>query len=194
MSNFDFVGKVDVSGVLEQLAEASDLWDSVNLRREFPGSPHTEMTDIWVRYADYRVYEAGDEILLRMSREHIPVWYPAWKRLPALRPIVHGLAALTSAEMIGGIFITKIPPGCKLDPHRDTGWHVDYYSKFYLSLQSEEGAVFGCAHEGQTEELSPKAGEIWFFDNRKLHWVTNDSPADRVTAIICLRTEQYPHG
>ena len=38
-------------------------------------------------------------------------------------------------ERIGGILIYKVPPHCRILPHTDVGWHVDYYDKFNICLE-----------------------------------------------------------
>lgn len=177
---------VDISRVMAELEAAPHLWNEHSVRKEYAGTPHSRMSDIWVRYNAFENFK-GD--LNAFNEEHIPVWYPAWYQLPSLHPIVHGLMTIAEGEMIGGVLITRVPPGEKILPHADKSWHVNYFSKFYLSLQSAPGSVFGCKHRGHTETIEPKTGECWLFDNRKVHWVENNSDRDRITCIICIRTE-----
>lgn len=143
------------------------------------------MSDIWVRYN--RPDRLNPEDPRAFNNEHVPVWYPAWKKLPALRPIIFDLMATVEGEMLCGVLITRIPPGEGIAPHVDAGWHVEYTEKFYLSLKSSPGADFVC----DGERLNPKPGEMWLFDNRKNHWVENDSTEDRITLIVCIRTEMF---
>lgn len=185
MRNFLKITDVNVAPLMAELTSHPDLWDQRPERRITDGTPHSNMRDIWVRY------NSMDHYGPKFNDEHVPVWYPAWNALPALKPIVHGLMALTEGEMLGGVLITKIPPGDSIDRHIDHGWHVQYYDKFYVTLQSAPGSNFWCEHEGQTEYLNPEDGEIWLFDNRKPHWVENHSDMDRITLIVCLRTEKY---
>lgn len=177
--------RIDVRSLSDQLDLHPELWDQNRTRKEVPGSAHTEMSDIWVRF------NADHSDPLRMSDPHIPVWYPAWEALPALKPIIFDLMAKVRGEMLGGVLITRVPSGAGIEPHRDKSWHVDYYDKFYLSVRSAPGAIFGCNHDGVRELLNPVPGEIWRFDNRKLHWVQNDSDRERITVIICIRTDRY---
>lgn len=181
MKHFKFIGDwPHTDTIMDELEENPWLWDERTNRKDREGSPHTGMQDIWVRYS-----KDGT------NREHVPVWYPAWKALPALRGVVYGLMAAVQGEMLGGVLITKIPPGSGIDPHVDEGWHVDYYDKFYVCLQNDPGAVFWCEHDGVKEGLVPREGEVWLFDNRKLHWVENHSERDRITLIVCIRTEAF---
>jgi Aspartyl/Asparaginyl beta-hydroxylase len=181
---------VDVAPVLEQIALHPELWDAHRIRKDAPGTPHSRMSDIWVRYNDVRPFEATGDYS-HFNDMHMPVWYPAWRLVPALQPIVRNLAFAVQADMIGGVLITRIPPGEGIEPHRDAGWHVGYFDKFYLSLESGPRAVFGCDHDGKVEIINPNPGDLYRFDNRKTHWVKNDSLHDRMTLIICLHTNQF---
>lgn len=180
---------IDVRPVLDQLNAHPELWNQHGPRRTYTGTPHLGSSDIWVRFNDYAKLDPSD--FSALSDEHIPVWYSAWKVLPALRPIVFGLMAHVEGEMLGGVLITKVSPQGSIAPHRDASWHVEYYSKFYVFLTSPKGAIFGCTHENVTEELAPRVGECYFFDNRKLHWVENRSDEDRLTLIVCIRTDRF---
>lgn len=179
---------IDVGPLLRQIDANPALWNANSSRKERAGSPHTAMSDIWVRYNSP---ERARPDFSGFNDEHVPSWYPAWHALPALRPIIFDLMAKVRGEMLGGVLITRIPPGCGISPHVDEGWHVEYYEKFYVSLQSGPGAEFCCSEGGVTESLNPKAGECWLFDNRKLHWVVNDSGKDRLTLIVCIRTDLF---
>lgn len=181
---------IDVRPLLAELDAHPELWNAYDRRVTAPGTPHSAVSDIWVRYNDVSEAMRTGE-WKGINDPHIPVWYPAWRKLPSLRPIVFALMGQVEAEMLGGVLITRIPPGAGLDPHIDEGWHVEYYEKFYLSLKSGLGANFICEHEGAREILNPKPGEIWLFDNRKRHWVQNNSTADRITAIFCIRTSMF---
>ncbi|MDN8066333.1 aspartyl/asparaginyl beta-hydroxylase domain-containing protein [Burkholderia vietnamiensis] len=177
---------VDVAPLVVAIDAHPELWDSHKERKTSDGSPHTGMSDIWVRYNDIRKYRDRQSF----NDEHVPVWYPAYHALPEMRPILFDLMATVQGEMLGGVLITRIPPGAGIAAHVDEGWHVEYYDKFYVSLRSAPGAEFYC-DEGGVEVLNPKEGEIWRFDNRKNHWVENNSDRDRITLIVCIRTEKY---
>lgn len=182
---------IDVSGVMAELADDPSLWNEHQIRRTAPGTPHRASSDLWCRFNDVRPFEAGTRPWSEFNDQHIPINYRAWSALPSLRKITFDLMRQVEAEGLYGVLITKIPPGGRIEPHRDASWHVSFTDKFYLSLQSAPGAVFCCDHDGAREELNPEPGQIWLFDNRRLHWVENNSTEDRITAIICLRTEMF---
>jgi hypothetical protein len=182
---------VDVSALLAQLDAHPELWDQHTVRKTAPGTPHSRMSDIWVRYNNAEPFESGERPWAEFNDEHVPVWYEAWGKLPALRKIIFDLMSMVDGEMLGGVLITRIPPGMGIDPHTDASWHVSYYDKFYVSLRSEPGAEFICWHEGEREALCPSPGDIWLFDNKKMHAVENTSASDRITLIVCIRTDKY---
>jgi hypothetical protein len=180
---------VDVGPIRKQLEQHPELWDANKSRKDGEGSPHTRMSDIWVRYNSPDRFDPANP--RAFNNEHVPVWYPAYAKLPALKQIIFDLMALVDGEMLCGVLITRIPPGGGIAPHVDEGWHVEFTEKFYLSINSAPGADFVCEHGGEAERLNPKPGEIWLFDNRKRHWVENNSAEDRITLIVCIRTALF---
>lgn len=177
---------IDVAALVGRLDANPGLWDQFGLRKTGEGSPHTRMSDIWVRYNDIRPYQERGSFE-GFNDPHIPVWYPAATVIPELRHVVLAMAAQFQAEMIGGVLITKVPGGGRIAPHTDRGWHVDYYDKLYLSLRAPPDCVFATAQQS----TSPEVGDLWLFDNRHEHWVINDSDEDRITLIVCLRTATF---
>lgn len=180
----------DVADVRAALAAHPDLWNQHTIRKTAPSSPHAAMSDIWVRYNDVAPFAASDDYS-RFNDAHVPIWYDAWTKCPdvqaALRPILFGLMEYVEGEMLGGVLITRIPSGCGIAPHVDRGWHVEYYDKFYVSIESAPRAEFWCGNEF----INPAPGDVYRFDNRLEHWVTNESGHDRVTLIVCIRTDKY---
>ena len=89
--------------------------------------------------------------------------------------------------MLGGILLTKIPPGCQVKPHHDRGrWHAEFYNrKIYIPLKTNDRCVNHC----EDESVVMGGGQAWWFDNLVTHSVVNDGDDERITAIICLRTE-----
>lgn len=188
MTHFPILIKgANVGPLLKELEANPDLWNTKKDRREIDNSPHRDAPDIWVRYNDHK------NVGPNFNDEHVPVWYQAWNQLPALRPLVFGLMQIFEGEMIGGVLITKVPAGKKIYPHRDDGWHVDYHEKFYVQLTGAAGCEFCCLDDdtGETEHFTPIQGDVYHFDNRKMHWVNNDSNVDRMTLIVCIRTDFF---
>jgi len=142
------------------------------------------MADIWVRYNAWENYNPALG-LDAFNDPHESVWYPVANEIPHLRLVTNDvLSYLPEPVELGGIIITKIPPGCVVQPHVDAGWHATYYrDKYALQLKGNMDQAFNF----QECSISALPGQVYWFDNSQLHWVTNESDEDRITMIICTR-------
>ncbi|WP_371435403.1 aspartyl/asparaginyl beta-hydroxylase domain-containing protein [Polaromonas sp.] len=167
----------DVSEMQAALAAHPELWNQQTARTQSPDSPHHGLDDIWSRYAD--------PATMREDGSHDSVWYPCADLLP-VREMVFPLMAAVHGERLGGVLITRIKPGQTCKPHTDPGWHARYYDKFAVQIQAAPGQAF----HFESTSLVTKPGDIFWFDNSHKHWVTNESETDRITMIVCIRTER----
>lgn len=168
----------DISDMVAALRDYPDLWNRNSLRTTAPTSPHHGTSDIWARFAA-DVQQGGDP--------HLSVWWPAADVLP-IRRMAREVMALVGGEQLGGVLITRIPPGGMVLPHADPGWHARYYDKVAVQIAAAPGQVF--CFEGQTLEAEP--GDGYWFDNSEVHWVTNPTERERITAIFCVRLDRSP--
>jgi Aspartyl/Asparaginyl beta-hydroxylase len=176
---------IDVSQALEQLDANPDLWNAYSLRTKgktpYSMNPHGHVDDIWVRYNAWEHYDPKKP--KGFFKEHDSSWYPAYGKLPALRPLIFGLMQVVEGVRLGGVLITRIPAGSSVAPHIDVGWHAGYYRKFAVQLRGGPKQLF--CFEG--ESLEAESGEVYEFDNSEKHWVQNDSDRERMTLIVCIR-------
>jgi mannose-6-phosphate isomerase-like protein (cupin superfamily) len=178
---------IDTAPLLLAIARQPKLWNRHAYRKEgYENSPHAGSSDIWLRYNDEKPYkESGD--WTGFHDPHDPVFYPEWYALPQARPIVFGLMARVEGTRLGGILITRIPPGGRILPHVDDSWHVRHYNtKLYAVLQSNPQ----CVNRVENEQVAMAPGEVWYFDNTKEHEVVNDGPDDRISLIVSIRCEK----
>lgn len=174
---------INVLPMLLELKQNPQLWDEHTFRTANPMSPHRDVSDIWVRYNAIENFDP--QWPMRFHEEHDSVWYPAAELLPSLRKFALDLMRHVDGDRLGGILITRIPAGAQCHPHVDTGpWHADYYEKFALQLESDPAQAFHF-EEGS---FSARPGDVYWFNNTPVHWVTNDSAVDRITAIVCIHT------
>lgn len=171
----------DVSALVEQLR--GDVWNRHPVRLY---GPHSKLSDIWVRYNAWENYDP--KCPARFNDEHEAVWYPVVEDIPAVKPIVFDVMNAVGGIELGGVLITKIPPHEICKPHIDSGWHATHYEKFAVQLQSNRHQGF-CFEE---KELRSMPGDLYTFDNSRLHWVVNNSDEDRMTLIICIRRATCP--
>jgi hypothetical protein len=171
----------DVAEAVAELDAHPELWDEHTVRTERYNTPHTGVSDIWVRFNDWKHFKGDATAFTQLPHES--VWYPCAAILPAVKRLVFQVFRYVIGEELGGVLITKIPPGGSVLPHVDTGWHAEYYDKFAVQLKGNKEQAFCFADC----ELRPMPGELYTFDNSKLHFVTNCSTEDRMTLIVCIR-------
>lgn len=164
-----------------ELQRQPQLWNQNRARTENPTSPHREVDDIWPRY------QAGKDLT---DNSHESVWLPPSDLLPEVKTHARAVMSLVRGDALGGILITKIPPGRRVYPHIDTGWHAHSYDKFALQIAAHPQQAF-CYEEGQHVT---NTGDLFWFNNQAEHWVINDSPCDRITMIICVKLDKPFNG
>lgn len=169
------ISEANVRDLLWKLRGA--VWDQNTARTAPEDSPHHGLSDIWARYAPLGVDG---------SQPHKSIWYdtPLTEDLKAL---ACQLVSLVNGTELGGVLITRIPPGAICKPHTDPGWHARYYEKLAVQVDSAPGQAF--CFEG--ESLETKPGDVFWFDNAYLHWVPNPTPYERITAIFCIKTDAF---
>lgn len=168
--------RLHVEELQKQLEQ--DVWDRHKVRTA--QYVHSDIHDIWVRFNAWENYD-GD--LQKFNGSHESKWYPVVNEIPAVKPIVFDVMRFVEGEHLGGVLITKIPPGGSVKPHIDQGWHASTYEKFAVQVKGNQDQAF----HFEDGSLSALDGEVYTFDNSKLHWVTNNSHSDRITLIICIR-------
>jgi len=185
MRHFLQIGSgANTAGVLAEIHRQPELWDENPHRRKIEEGPHGGMTDIWLRYN--RMPKDGPVDWEKFNGPHFPVFYPAWHKIPSVQPIVYSVLAAVRGVMLGGVLITRIPPGGKIEPHRDDSWHVRHFNaKCYVVLQGNDK----CFYQIGDERVAMRTGDTWTFDNRKVHSVDNQGDDWRMTLIVCCRTE-----
>lgn len=166
-----------VNDIHWKLQSNPNLWNQNTARTEDLNSPHHGLDDIWARY--------GDPARATDGMPHDSFWYPSADVL-GIKEICHDVMRLVKGVELGGVLITRIPAGKECKPHTDPGWHARRYDKFALQITSAPGQHF----QFEDGSLETKPGDLFWFDNAHLHWVTNPTQYDRITMIICIRIEE----
>jgi hypothetical protein len=164
---------VDTLPILAALKSRPDLWNENPLRSTYPGSPHHSVDDVWCLFND----TAGgvvDDINV--------VPYRGWHELP-IRDVVLNLMRRVNGIQLGRVVISRLAPGKSIDPHEDQGTPATYYQRYQIALHSLPGCVFKCGDEA----VQMQTGDVWWFDNRLIHSVTNHSAEERIAMIVDIR-------
>lgn len=173
---------LNVEPLVQAIIRQPWLWDKYPERTSLENGPFEGTHDIWVRFAAPETLQNKEDL----GKPHESVWYEAADCLPLVKDICYALMTAVQGERLGGVLITKIPPGQMVKPHVDGGWHAEYYDKYAVQLQSNQLQAF-CF---DNDALVALPGDVYWFNNRVNHWVTNESNEDRITMIICIRSDR----
>lgn len=184
MKNFLKIAEgVDVMPLLMALKQNPGLWNRHTLRTTHENSPHTQVSDIWLRFNDLTPYENGADVAGVLD-QHESIWYPAIDHLPQARQLIFAVMARVEGERLGRALITSLEPGCRIDPHPDSGDHARYFERFHIVIQSTPGMIFRCGDE----QVQMKTGEVWWFQNQIEHEVINNGSDTRIHLIVDIKT------
>jgi hypothetical protein len=165
---------------VKQLDAHPEVWNLHRERTEMYGTPHNGVSDVWVRYRPWEQY-TGD--WPAFHAEHESAWYPCIAAIPAVWSLARKVKRHVGAKTLGGVLVTKIPPGGRVEPHVDGGWHASHYDKYAVQLKGNASR----RSASRIRSYGPSRATSTPSTTRKLHWVTNDSDSERMTLIICLR-------
>lgn len=190
MSLFKLIAAgIDVSPLLAQIDAHPGLWNARAERRVHPESPHRETDDLWLRYRHPRELTGPASY----AEPHNSVWYPASITLAAAWPIIDRLRDRVGADALGGVLMTRIPPGARVHWHDDRGtWHAEHYTmKIWLPLRANAQCVNSCLDPAtdHQEDVIMQSGEAWTFSNLLPHRVLNLGDTERIALIMCFRCE-----
>lgn len=170
-----------VNGVLEEIDANPLAWNVHRMRTMHPQSPHREADDIWVRFNAIENLDAQKPGAF--FEAHDSAWYPEVANMPQLREMIEATAGTVGASIIGGVLVTRIPPGKQIYWHADNGWHADVHRKFLILLRGNAQQSF----EFKDEQLHAEPGDCFEFQNGHPHRVLNPTSEERISLIICLR-------
>lgn len=169
---------IDVSHMVASLYEHFDLWDEIKGRQETPGSPHSETKTIFLRWAKELTIQAAFTDLTAVD-------YPARKLMPESDDLIFKFLQALSPTRLGRVIITQLKPFGLIAPHVDEGIVADSFQRFHIPISCGSASTFyGKTHDQVTECAKMKPGELWWFDNKRTHWVENMCDAPRVHMIF----------
>lgn len=142
--------------------------------------PHSDVDDVWVRCNSRRNFDKAHPE--KFMAEHDSVWYPEYHDLKMVDDLIFPLMSSVRADRLGGVLITRVPAGKEVKPHVDGNWHANYYDKYAIQVAAHPEQKWN----NEDGEFVSKPGDVYWFNNQATHWVTNPSPVDRITLIVCL--------
>lgn len=171
--------------LLHAVQRRPDLWNRRTWRTTYANTPHRDVSDIWIRYSDENATASVDRTV-DVIQDTRPIWYPEWRELPQIRPILFGLMQRVDAYELGRVLITKLPPGGRILPHSDAvGAYTDQKdgARYHVVLQGLPGSLYRAGDE----TVNMRSGEAWWFNHLAEHEVINNSADDRIHLLIDVR-------
>lgn len=175
--NFKLLGTdLPVGPLLEALAEQEHLYEDIpsNLRNTYPGSAHFDTQSILLRWCfPFNERTAFNDL--------VAVDYPAvWFLCKQVAPVLNALVALTDSQHVGRVMVNRLRAHGEIAPHIDEGAYSDFYQRFHVCLDSDDGNTFFCG--GESVQMKP--GEAWWFNHKREHFVLNQSARARTHLLI----------
>lgn len=168
---------IDAMPMMHALARSPELWNQNRSRTTFELTPHGEVDDIWIRFAD-----ASKGNSQSVMCDAALIWHPAYKALP-VRKLLSDFCHLMNGYQIDRVLITRLRPGGRILPHTDSGnAYVDEpdRARYHIVLQGLPGSIFRAGDE----QVCMRTGEAWWFDARSEHECINNSSDDRVHMLV----------
>ena len=172
---------LDVEPLLKLLDAKPELWKEITTRQDMTKSPHKDSECIYVRgplkmSIYYVMYDIG-------SYDYPCMEYLKSALVPLMRPILDKL----QVKEMGRVLIVNLKSSGHVTKHIDQGTYADHYERFHLVLKSNQHCYQTSGNERQRFEV----GEVWWFNNKKLHTAHNVGDTDRIHIIFdCVISEE----
>jgi len=166
---------VDITRILDELARQPEAWNW-QTGRQAKNRVQAESLAIPIR---------GIRKSKIRGRERRDVHETRWTTTSNYFPAVVGFLEDTAREQNGELSrarIVNLPGGARVYPHVDRGEYYAPRDRYHLVLDAPEDTTL----EAGGECIHPKAGELWWFDNKQSHAAENPSSKDRIHLIFDL--------
>jgi aspartyl/asparaginyl beta-hydroxylase (cupin superfamily) len=176
MKNFERIrAGVPTAPLLAEIASVDDAWaqatgrqDKIAVQREALAIPLRGLRK--------------SQIYGRARRDvHESRWTTGSADFPLARAFVTDVATELDADL-GRAKIVCLPAGRKVHPHVDRGEYYRLRGRYHLILKSSAGSWMRAGDE----EVRMREGELWWFDNDRMHEARNDGDEDRIHIIFDL--------
>ena len=112
---------------------------------------------------------------------HESRWTSGSAAYPVARAFLVEIAEALDSEL-SRAKIVRLPAGRRVHPHVDRGEYYRLRDRYHLVLKSSAGSWLKAAEE----EVRMREGELWWFDNDRMHEAFNDGEEDRIHMIFDL--------
>ncbi len=167
--------KVDPAPFLDEIASVPDAW-ALSTGRQDKIAVQREALAIPLRGLKKSAING------RARRDvHETRWTTGSKRFPFIRAYLEEIADRLDA-LPSRAKVVCLPAGKRVYPHIDRGEYYRVRNRYHLVLKSSAGSWL----KTEDEEVRMKEGELWWFDNDRMHEAFNDGDQDRIHMIFDL--------
>jgi pimeloyl-ACP methyl ester carboxylesterase len=110
---------------------------------------------------------------------HESRWTTGSRRFPKARAFLEWFAVEIDGDL-GRAKIVCLPASRRVYPHIDRGAYYQARDRYHLVLWSAAGSWM----KVEQEEVRMREGELWWFDNNKMHEAANEGDQDRIHMIF----------
>jgi hypothetical protein len=176
--NFTKIAKgIYVKELADYLQKYPELWEEITARQSFPDSPHIDTKSIYFRGPEFF---SLDEYQGNTEAESYEV---PTELSDILLRIFNTISPIIPCTEVGYGIIVNLLAGGEVFEHTDEGAYAEYYTRYHIVVQSNEGNVFTVNGEDQIMQ----EGELWSFNHRAPHSVINLSTEDRIHIIFDVK-------
>lgn len=174
MKNFALIkGSIDLQPFLQEIAGVDGAWDEATGRQDkIP--VQREALAIPLRGLRKSAINARKRRDVHESR-----WTSGSLKYPTARAFLKAFAEEQDC-ILGRAKIVCLPAGKRVYPHIDRGEYYRVRGRYHFVLRSAAGSWM----KTENEEVRMKEGELWWFDNNKMHEARNDGDQDRIHMIF----------
>ncbi len=119
---------------------------------------------------------------------HESRWTTGSKPYVVARRFLEDFAAERDS-ILGRAKIVCLPAGKRVYPHVDRGDYYRIRDRYHLVLRSADGSWL----RAEDEEVRMREGELWWFDNNRMHEAFNDGDEDRIHLIFDMLPNDRAH-
>lgn len=172
MKNFRLLEKnIDVKPFLSEIAQNEEFWSTARAQLF---KAHRETMNINLRRA---VKKADKPLIDSHTIENTELY--------ELFPYTTSWVEKFSRDVgeLARLMVVSLQPEGKVYAHFDAGEYYEIRDRYHLVLQSRGGSKMT---SGDEEQIF-REGELWWFDNKKMHQVVNQSIYPRIHVIFDVR-------
>jgi hypothetical protein len=165
--------------LLERILADPELWKKNTWRQnEAGGQQDTE--SIMIRWAAENNFSSIRDSVSVVNTDALE------ELKKEVMPLIIDVAATIDIRSLGRIFIVKLKPGGRVYPHADVGLYADTFERFHICLTAPEKFRYYVQHPtGPISETGMTAGELWWFNHKRVHWAWNGSDTeDRISIVF----------